>query len=215
MHIEPATVPTTRPILASRKDDVRARLNDLDIKAANLVAKVGCADQSLKSITADLLMAGVEMAKAIDDDYEAWTEFAQSFGIRCKGLRDREYREIGAVLLRERDGRPTTVYSQISRLGAAICVAVQMSKKVKDPQRLKLDIIEAGCIDGLSKRRREQIRLERDRNTASAPIPVPVREIVNPTPNRPLVVVLMPDSSTKLVPADGAAQVLAQMGIAQ
>ena len=215
MNLEP-TEPTSRPaILASRKNGARRRLDNLDAKAAKLIEQINRRETSLKAVTADMIAAGVQMAEIMmeDDNADAWDAFVSPFGIKAKG-RDREYRQIAGVLFRKREGQPTTVHSQISRVGAAIYVAHKLFEKVADIDQLKAEIVKAGCIDGLSRQRRDQLKLERNTSTAPAPVPEKFAEIAVPIPHHPMVIVLLPDGTTKPVPRNVAAMVFEQMRLA-
>ncbi len=214
MKLEVSGPTPTTTVLASRKNEVRRRLDALDAEAATLLGQINQHESSLNTVTADMIVTGVRMMEIAETDYEAWDAFVGPFEIRVKG-RDRLYRQVAHVLFRKRDGQPTTVHSQISRMGAAIYVACQLAQKVSDAAKLKAEIIKAGCIDGLSRRRREQLTHERNANTAPAPEPKRCAEIAVPIPRRPMVVVLLPDGNTKVVPLELAAKVFEQMGIAQ
>jgi hypothetical protein len=200
-------------IVASRNNEARLRLERLDADAAKLVSEIHRNESSLKSATANLIVAGVQMAWIMEADYDAWDKFAEPFGVRVKG-RDHEYRMIAGVLFRKRDGQPTTVRSQISRYGAAICIAHQLSKKVTDLAELKAEVIKAGCVDRLSRQRKEQLRHERNTNTMPAPRPAKSGELTLCIPDRPTPVLLMPDGSVSKLPHELALMVLEQMGIA-
>jgi len=153
-------------IVAGSNNEAHLRLERLDAAAAKLVSEIHRNESSLKSATANLIVAGVQMAAIMEADYDARDKFAEPFGVRVKG-RDQEYRMIAGVLFRKRDGQPTTVRSQISRCGAAIYVACQLSKKVTDLAELKAEIIKAGCVVGLSRRRKELLQHERNTNRRS------------------------------------------------
>jgi hypothetical protein len=200
-------------IVAGRNNEARRKLERLDADAAEFVSEINRNESSLKAVTASLIVAGVQMAAIMEADYDAWDKFAEPFGVRVKG-RDHEYRQIAGVLFRKRDGQPTTVRSQISRCGAAICAAYQLSKKVTDLAELKAEVVKAGCVDGLSRRRKEQLRHERNTNTTPAAEPAKAGELTFSIPDRPTPVVLMPDGSISRVPHELALMVLEQMGIA-
>ena len=200
-------------IVAGSNNEAHLRLERLDAAAAKLVSEIHRNESSLKSATANLIVAGVQMAAIMEADYDARDKFAEPFGVRVKG-RDQEYRMIAGVLFRKRDGQPTTVRSQISRCGAAIYVACQLYRKVTDLAELKAEIIKAGCVVGLSRRRKELLRHERNTNTTPAPEPAKSGDLTFSIPDRPTPVVLMPDGSISKLPHELALMVLEQMGIA-
>lgn len=128
------------------------RLRDIDQSVDAYLSGIVKIEQSDASKSADIIAAGIQMLAIRENDPEAWDLFKKADpkakDITTKG-RDREYREVAAVLWRKFKAEPAT-RERVSRYGKALKKGLTLYREhIERPAELAEHVRNLGGVKGL------------------------------------------------------------------